>query len=175
MRFLADMGVDVRIVYWLRQQAHDATHLRDEGLHRLPDGEIFTKAIAENRAVLTFDLDFGELAALTRGAQGERRSFSARNTRTAHVIVRLAAVLAVFHRRQPCPFSPAARVAVFRAGVRHCGADRRRAVVVECSCESCFKANVASVLLLGFASPSPRPSPAVGRGVLLAKGAESER
>lgn len=45
MRFLADMGVDVRVVRWLRERGHDAKHLRDEGLQRMPDGEIFTKAI----------------------------------------------------------------------------------------------------------------------------------
>jgi predicted nuclease of predicted toxin-antitoxin system len=67
MRFLADMGVDVRVVEWLRQHAHDAKHLRDEGLQRSPNGEIFAKAAAENRVVLTFDLDFGEIAALTKG------------------------------------------------------------------------------------------------------------
>lgn len=53
MRFLADMGVNVRIVQWLRQQGHDAKHLRDEGLHRSPNGEIFAKAVAENRVVLS--------------------------------------------------------------------------------------------------------------------------
>jgi predicted nuclease of predicted toxin-antitoxin system len=67
MRFLADMGVDVRVVEWLRQQAHDAKHLRDEGLHRGPDDEIFATAVAEERVVLAFDLDFGEIAALTKG------------------------------------------------------------------------------------------------------------
>jgi Domain of unknown function (DUF5615) len=29
MRFLADMGVAIRIVDWLRAQGHDAKHLRD--------------------------------------------------------------------------------------------------------------------------------------------------
>jgi len=43
MRFLADMCVDVRVVGWLREQGHDAVHLRDEGLHRMPNGEIFEK------------------------------------------------------------------------------------------------------------------------------------
>jgi predicted nuclease of predicted toxin-antitoxin system len=37
MRFLADMGVDTRIVQWLKQNGHDAKHLRDEGLHRIPN------------------------------------------------------------------------------------------------------------------------------------------
>lgn len=48
MRFLADM-VDLQIVHWLRQQGHAAKHLREEGLHRSPNGEILVKAIAEDR------------------------------------------------------------------------------------------------------------------------------
>ena len=63
MRILADMGVDVRMVEWLNSQGHEAIHLRDQGLHRLPSGEVFDKAIREDRAIPTFDLDFGEIAA----------------------------------------------------------------------------------------------------------------
>ena len=64
MRFLADMGVSQRVVEWLRAAGHDAVHLRDEGLQRrLPNGEIFQKAGGEQRIVLTFDLDFGEILA----------------------------------------------------------------------------------------------------------------
>lgn len=66
MRFLADMGVDVCVVDWLRAQGHEAVHLREQGLHRAPDEQVFAKALAENRIVLTFDLDYGDLAALTR-------------------------------------------------------------------------------------------------------------
>jgi len=40
MRFLADMGVSTGVVEWLRNQGHDAKHLREEGLHRMPNGEI---------------------------------------------------------------------------------------------------------------------------------------
>ena len=66
MRNLADMGVDVRLIDWLRRHGHDAKHLRDEGLHRMPNGEIFAKAISENRTIITFDLDFGEIVALAK-------------------------------------------------------------------------------------------------------------
>ena len=31
MRFLADMGVSMRVVDWLRAQGYDTIHLRDEG------------------------------------------------------------------------------------------------------------------------------------------------
>lgn len=47
MRFLADMGVSWRVVQWLRDTGHEATHLREQKLHRLPNGGIFTKAAVE--------------------------------------------------------------------------------------------------------------------------------
>ena len=65
MQFLADMGIALRIVEWLRKAGHDARHLREEGLHRLPNGDIFAKALQEGRILLTFDLDFAEIVALS--------------------------------------------------------------------------------------------------------------
>jgi predicted nuclease of predicted toxin-antitoxin system len=96
VRFLADMCVDVRIVKWLRQNGHEATHLRDEGLHRMPNGEIFEKAIREDRIVITFDLDFGEIAALTESRRTSVILFRLKNTRTPHVIERLSSVIGSF-------------------------------------------------------------------------------
>jgi len=93
MRFLADMGVSTKVVQWLRQNGHDAKHLRDEGLHRIPNGEIFTKAISENRVVMTFDLDFGEIIALSKSQKVSVILFRLHNTRTSFLINRLAAVL----------------------------------------------------------------------------------
>jgi predicted nuclease of predicted toxin-antitoxin system len=87
------MGVSVKVVLWLRERGHDAIHLRDEGLQRLPDREIFGKAVAENRAILTFDLDFGEIAALSEGEKCSVVVFRLGNTRTPHVIARLDLVL----------------------------------------------------------------------------------
>lgn len=94
MRFLADMGVDIRVVAWLRDQEHDAVHLREEGLHRMPDDLVFAKAVAEERVILTFDLDFGDLAALLRDQPARVILFRLRNARTPNVIERLSAVLA---------------------------------------------------------------------------------
>ena len=94
MRFLADMCMDVRVAAWLNSQGHDATHLRDEGLQRLANGGIFEKAIAESRVVVTFDLDFGEIVALSKGRKAGVILFRLRNTRTAFVIQRLSEVIA---------------------------------------------------------------------------------
>jgi len=93
MRFLADMGVSPRVVEWLRANGHDAAHLRDEGLHRLPNGEIFQKAAREGRIVLTFDLDFGEIVAASGSQIVSVILFRLRNTRTDFVILRLNDVL----------------------------------------------------------------------------------
>lgn len=93
MQFLADMGVALRIVEWLRSEGHDASHLREEGLHRLPNGAIFEKAAAERRILLTFDLDFGEIIALSGGRSVSVILFRLHNTRTPHVIDRLRTVL----------------------------------------------------------------------------------
>jgi predicted nuclease of predicted toxin-antitoxin system len=93
MRFLADMGVSQRVVEWLRTQGHDAVHLRDEGLQCLPNGEIFRKAGSEQRIVLTFDLDFGEILAGSAGQIISVILFRLRNTRSDFVIQRLDDVL----------------------------------------------------------------------------------
>jgi predicted nuclease of predicted toxin-antitoxin system len=47
MRFLADMGVAIAVVEWLRARGHDATHLREQGLQRLADTDVFDKARLE--------------------------------------------------------------------------------------------------------------------------------
>jgi predicted nuclease of predicted toxin-antitoxin system len=93
MRFLADMGVAHRIVEWLRAEGHDALHLREEGLQRMPDGDIFEKAVSEKRIILTFDLDFGEIVALSAGRRASVILFRLHNTRTPHVMDRLRKVL----------------------------------------------------------------------------------
>jgi predicted nuclease of predicted toxin-antitoxin system len=93
MRFLADMGVSLGVCAWLRQEGHDVVHLRDEGLQRLPNGEIFLKAVKEDRIVLTFDLDFGEIVSNAGTDTAGVVVFRLKNTRTERVIERLGTVL----------------------------------------------------------------------------------
>src|SRR5256885_9436588 len=81
MRFLADMGVSQRVVTWLQEQGHDATHLRDEGLQKLENGDIFTKAFRESRIILTWDLDFTEILALSKTGTVSAVVFRLMNTR----------------------------------------------------------------------------------------------
>ena len=64
MRFLADAGISPRTVEFLRENGHDAVHVRELGLQRASDREIVDRALADSRILLTFDLDFGEILAL---------------------------------------------------------------------------------------------------------------
>jgi predicted nuclease of predicted toxin-antitoxin system len=58
MKFLLDMGLARSTAEHLRQGGHDAVHLREQGLQRLPDQDIVDKAVREGRIILTHDLDF---------------------------------------------------------------------------------------------------------------------
>jgi len=61
MKFLADMGISA----WLRDGGYDVVHLCEQGLQRLPDEEILIKTRIEGRILLTIDLDFARLLALS--------------------------------------------------------------------------------------------------------------
>lgn len=93
MKFLADMGISMRVVEWLRSTGHDAVHLREQNLKRLSDVKIFQKAFEESRIILTFDLDFGEIMALSASGPVGIILFRLNNTSSPFVINRLSRVL----------------------------------------------------------------------------------
>ena len=59
----------------------------------MPNGEIFKKGINEDRVILTFDLDFAEIAALTGGEKASVILFRLKNTRSSNVIKHFSKVL----------------------------------------------------------------------------------
>ena len=63
MKFLADMGISLKTVHHLQSMGHDALHLDELGLSRMPDSEILQKARQEDQIILTNDLDFSDLLA----------------------------------------------------------------------------------------------------------------
>ena len=94
LRFLADMGVSQSVVEWLRSEGHDAVHLREEGLHRLPDPGVFTKGLKEKRIIITFDLGFGEIVASSQQMVSVI-VYRVRNARASDQIDRLRTVLSL--------------------------------------------------------------------------------
>ena len=93
IRFLLDMGLAQSTGEFLRSLGHDAVHLRDQGLQRLPDERIVVKAQEEGRIIITHDLDFGRIVALSGGTVPSIVTLRLTNMTPAQVNIALQAVL----------------------------------------------------------------------------------
>ena len=93
MKFLADMGVSPRVVKELLRKGHDAVHLQEHGLGRMTDPEILQKAREEGRILLTHDLDFGELLAVSGGKLPSVIIFRLKDMRASNVSLHLVNLL----------------------------------------------------------------------------------
>lgn len=65
MKVLLDMPVSPLLLDVLRTHGHEGVHAHDIGKGRASDGEILSTARRENRVVITADLDFPRLLALS--------------------------------------------------------------------------------------------------------------
>ena len=93
MKFLADMGISPKTVSFLNSLAHDAVHLKDQGLQRAFDSFILEKALNEGRVLLTHDLDFAELLAASGGKAPSVIVFRLRNMHLDRVNMCLIMIL----------------------------------------------------------------------------------
>ena len=93
MQFLSDAGISPKTIDFLRQIGHDAIHVRELALQRAPDREIADRARRENRVILTFDLDFGEILALGVHARPSVVIFRLSDETAPSVNQKLSAVL----------------------------------------------------------------------------------
>jgi len=96
MKFLLDMGLARSTASFLCQQGYDAVHLREQGLQRLDDRGIIEKARLEGRVILTHDLDFGRIIAVSQSRLPSVITFRLNNMQPHHVNHYLAQVLARF-------------------------------------------------------------------------------
>ncbi|NMC01474.1 MAG: DUF5615 family PIN-like protein [Chloroflexi bacterium] len=96
MNFLADMGISPGVVSALRDLGHGAVHFHALGLDRLPDKDILVLACSEGRVLLTHDLDFGELLAVSGAVLPSVITFRLRNMRPDNVLRHLRLVLDLY-------------------------------------------------------------------------------
>ncbi len=66
MRFIIDMPLSPVLADWLRQQGHDTVHVSDLGQAKALDVEILEYASREHRVIITADLDYPRLLALSQ-------------------------------------------------------------------------------------------------------------
>lgn len=64
MRLLIDNALSPKIAQLLGEAGHDAVHVRDLGLASAPDAEVFARAAADDRTIVSADTDFGTILAL---------------------------------------------------------------------------------------------------------------
>jgi predicted nuclease of predicted toxin-antitoxin system len=93
VKFLLDMGLARSTADFLRRQGYDAVHLREQGLQRMEDHDIVSKARTEGRVILTHDLDFGRIIALSQNQLPSLITFRLSNMQPHQVNHYLAEVL----------------------------------------------------------------------------------
>jgi predicted nuclease of predicted toxin-antitoxin system len=94
VRFLVDMPLSPGLAQWLRDQGHDAVHASAVGLARAPDTDILAKAAAEDRIVVTADLDYPRLLAMSTADRPAIMLFRGGDWSETLAIQRLQAALA---------------------------------------------------------------------------------
>jgi predicted nuclease of predicted toxin-antitoxin system len=82
------------LVDWLKTDGHDAVHASAIGLGRAADTEIMARAVVEFRTVVTADLDYPRLLALTGATGPSLILFRGGNWNEAEVTARISEILA---------------------------------------------------------------------------------
>lgn len=95
MKFLVDMPLSPALAHWLVLQGHDALHAYSMGLGRAADDAILERAVEEQRVIITADLDYPRLLALTEAKEPGLILFRGGNYSEQEALERLARVLAI--------------------------------------------------------------------------------
>jgi predicted nuclease of predicted toxin-antitoxin system len=66
MKFLIDMPLSPELATWLKEQGYNAVHASDIGLYTASDETILEHARTEQQVIITADLDYPRILALTQ-------------------------------------------------------------------------------------------------------------
>ena len=95
MKFLVDMPLSTGLAQWLVTQRHDAAHAPTIGLDRAPDTEIIARARDEERIIVTADLDYPRLLALSAADRPAVVLFRGGEWSESQTVDRFRSVLAI--------------------------------------------------------------------------------
>lgn len=95
MRLLADVHISPRTVDWLRSLGHDVVRVGEILTASAPDRAIVVEAIRDERVILTQDLDFSGLIAVSGRSKPSVISLRLSSSRVEAVNRRLEQVLPV--------------------------------------------------------------------------------
>lgn len=108
------MGIAAGTIAFLRSQGHDALHVRNEGLANANDETIVRKAASERRVILTHDLDFARIVALSGTTVPSVITFRLDRMRPALVNQYVSETLSLFSQA----LEEGALVSVHESGIR---------------------------------------------------------
>jgi predicted nuclease of predicted toxin-antitoxin system len=94
MKFIVDMPVGASVAAWLRDQGHDAIHALEAGLDRSEDDAIVDFARQQGRVVITLDLDYPRLIALSGDAAPGLILFRDEGLKPAEICTLMARIFA---------------------------------------------------------------------------------
>jgi predicted nuclease of predicted toxin-antitoxin system len=93
MKFLVDMPLSPELAAWLVESGHEAVHVLNLGLHRASDVTILERAREDERVVVTADLDYPRILALTQSQGPGLILFRGGNYSEAESVARLRRAL----------------------------------------------------------------------------------
>lgn len=123
MRFLVDMALSPSLAQWLSDAGRDTVHAAELGMHRAPDFDILSRAKSEQRTVITADLDYPRLLALSRDVEPSVIVFRDGNWGEAEIIVRMEEVLNLLSEQE----ISTSIITVEKERVRRCALPLKRA------------------------------------------------
>ncbi len=94
MKFLVDMPLPPGLAHWLEEAGHDAVHAMTIEMARASDADIIARAALDLRVIITADLDYPRMLALTRTAAPGLILFRGGDWGGAEVVARMSEILA---------------------------------------------------------------------------------